>query len=75
VFATLAATMTLGDSLVLFASGCVAATIAFLFAVAVLGRSVSGLLKNATALQWLNRAVGLFLIAFAASLALGVLVH
>lgn len=52
---------------VFFASGCVAATLLFLTAVAMAGHLLERVLDDRLAL-WLNRAVGLFLIGFAVKL-------
>ncbi len=56
----------------LFALGCVLATLAFLSAVAGAGHLLERALTPRLSL-WLNRGVGLFLIAFAAKLALDLL--
>jgi len=52
-----------------FATGCVAATLLFLTGVALAGHLLERVLTERLAL-WLNRAVGLFLIAFAIKLSL-----
>jgi threonine/homoserine/homoserine lactone efflux protein len=52
---------------VLFAAGCVAATVLFLTSVALAGHLLERVLDDRLAL-WLNRAVGLFLIGFAVKL-------
>lgn len=52
-----------------FAAGCVVATLLFLTAVALAGHFLERVLTERRAL-WLNRGVGLFLIAFAVKLAL-----
>lgn len=57
---------------VLFAAGCIAATLLFLTAVALAGHALERLLTPRLSL-WLNRAVGLFLIGFALKLALDLL--
>jgi threonine/homoserine/homoserine lactone efflux protein len=54
---------------VYFAAGCVAATLLFLTGVALAGHLLERVLTDRLAL-WLNRAVGLFLIAFAVKLGL-----
>ena len=54
--------------IVCFAAGCIAATLLFLTAVALAGHLLERVLTERLAL-WLNRAVGLFLIAFAVKLA------
>ncbi len=54
---------------VYFAVGCVVATLLFLTAVALAGHLLERVLTERLTL-WLNRAVGLFLIAFAAKLSL-----
>ena len=60
-----------GGALGLYAAGCVSATLLFLSAVAAFGGWLKLFLAKPTALLWLNRAVGLYLIGFAAKLALG----
>jgi threonine/homoserine/homoserine lactone efflux protein len=60
-----------GAALGLYAAGCVSATLLFLSGVAVFGGWLKRFLTIPTALLWLNRAVGLFLIGFAVKLALG----
>jgi threonine/homoserine/homoserine lactone efflux protein len=57
---------------VLFAAGCVLATLLFLSAVAVAGHLLERVLTPRLS-QWLNRGVGLFLLAFAVKLALDLL--
>ena len=57
---------------VYFAAGCVAATLLFLTGVALAGHLLERVLTERLAL-WLNRAVGLFLIAFAIKLSLDLL--
>jgi threonine/homoserine/homoserine lactone efflux protein len=52
-----------------FSAGCVAATLLFLTAIALAGHYLERVLTARLSL-WLNRAVGLFLIAFALKLAL-----
>ena len=54
---------------ILFGAGCVTATLLFLTAVAAAGHLLEPLLNDRLAV-WLNRAVGLFLLAFALKLAL-----
>lgn len=55
-----------------FAAGCISATLIFLTAVAALGRFVGAYVQRPSLLVWLNRAVGLLLIAFAVKLAVDV---
>ncbi len=55
-----------------FGLGCIASTVIFLTAVAALGRFLGGFVRNPSALVWLDRAVGLFLIGFAIKLVLDV---
>ena len=57
------------DAVALFAAGCVLATLLFLTAVALAGHLLERALTPRLSL-WLNRAVGLFLLGFAARLAL-----
>jgi threonine/homoserine/homoserine lactone efflux protein len=56
------------NGLVLFAAGCIAATLLFLTAVSLAGHALERVLTPRLSL-WLNRAVGLFLIGFALKLA------
>jgi len=56
----------------LFATGCVVATLLFLTGVALAGHLLERVLSPRLSL-WLNRAVGLFLLGFAARLALDLL--
>lgn len=58
---------------VYFAAGCVAATLLFLTAMAVAGHYLERVLTDRLSL-WLNRIVGLFLIGFAAKLAVDLFV-
>ena len=55
----------------IFGIGCLVATFVFLNGVAALGKFISAFVQP-TILLWLNRAVGLFLIAFAIRLVVGV---
>lgn len=57
------------NGVLLFAMGCVAATLFFLTAAAALGHLLERVLNERLSL-WLNRAVGLFLIVFAVKLLL-----
>lgn len=59
----------------LFAAGCICATLIFLTVVAALGRFVGGYVRQPSLLVWLNRVVGLVLIAFAVKLAVDVIHH
>jgi threonine/homoserine/homoserine lactone efflux protein len=58
-----------GAGVIYFSAGCVAATLLFLTAVAVAGHYLERVLSPRLSL-WLNRVVGLFLVAFAVKLAL-----
>jgi threonine/homoserine/homoserine lactone efflux protein len=55
-----------------FALGCIFSTLIFLTGIAALGRFVGTFLQRPSLLIWLNRAVGIFLIAFAVKLTLDV---
>jgi threonine/homoserine/homoserine lactone efflux protein len=70
-FAGLVAAGTFGGMMdsVVFAVGCVAATVVFLTGVAVSARALQPVLAATGTFVWLNRAVGVFLIAFAIKLA------
>jgi len=57
------------DAICVFALGCIFSTLIFLTGIAALGKFVGTFLQRPSLLIWLNRAVGLFLIAFAAKLA------
>lgn len=61
------------NGVVLFAAGCIAATLLFLTAVALAGHVLERVLTPRLQL-WLNRVVGLFLIGFALKLAIDLLV-
>jgi len=55
-----------------FALGCILSTLIFLTGIAALGKFVGTFVQWPSVLIWLNRAVGLFLIAFAVKLAVDV---
>jgi threonine/homoserine/homoserine lactone efflux protein len=61
------------NGVVLFAAGCIAATLLFLTAVSLAGHALERVLTPRLSL-WLNRAVGLFLIGFALKLAVDLVV-
>jgi threonine/homoserine/homoserine lactone efflux protein len=71
VLGAMMSTHTFGQAggVIYFAAGCVVATLLFLTAIAVAGHYLERVLTDRLSL-WLNRIVGLFLIGFAAKLAI-----
>jgi len=58
-----------------FGSGCILATLVFLTVIAGLGKFIGTFFRQPQLMLWLNRIVGLFLVAFAIKLTIDVLGH